>query len=261
MSMRFVDTHCHLYADDFKDDIEDTIERSIEAGVDKVLLPNIDLNSIPGMLNLKDSYPENMFPMMGLHPCDVKEDFKSVLTQMHEKFLENRTLYCGIGEIGMDLHWDKTTEVWQIEALITQVEWAIEYKLPVSLHTRNATQKVIEILKPYKGKLTGVFHCFTESEELAQEITKLGFYLGIGGVSTFKKAGVKEVVAKIGLDRVVLETDSPYLAPVPKRGKRNEPAYTRYIAENLATVLDMPLSEVAKITTANAQSVFHLVEM
>lgn len=259
--MRFVDTHCHLYADDFKDDIEDTIERSIEAGVDKVLLPNIDLNSIPGMLNLKDSYPENMFPMMGLHPCDVKEDFKSVLTQMHEKFLENRTLYCGIGEIGMDLHWDKTTEVWQIEALITQVEWAIEYKLPVSLHTRNATQKVIEILKPYKGKLTGVFHCFTESEELAQEITKLGFYLGIGGVSTFKKAGVKEVVAKIGLDRVVLETDSPYLAPVPKRGKRNEPAYTRYIAENLATVLDMPLSEVAKITTANAQSVFHLVEM
>ena len=261
MSMRLVDTHCHLYADDFNEDLVDTIERSIEAGVDKVLLPNIDLNSISAMLTLQDRFPENMFPMMGLHPCDVKEDFKSVLTQMHEKFLENRTLYCGIGEIGMDLHWDKTTEAWQIEALITQVEWAIEYKLPVSLHTRNATQKVIEILKPYKGKLTGVFHCFTESEELAQEITKLGFYLGIGGVSTFKKAGVKEVVAKIGLDRVVLETDSPYLAPVPKRGKRNEPAYTRYIAENLATVLNMPLSEVAKITTANAQSVFHLVEM
>ena len=261
MSMRLVDTHCHLYADDFKEDLVDTIERSIEAGVDKVLLPNIDLNSISAMLTLQDRFPENMFPMMGLHPCDVKEDFKSVLTQMHDKFLENRTLYCGIGEIGMDLHWDKTTEAWQIEALITQVEWAVEYNLPVSLHTRNATQKVIELLKPYKDRLTGVFHCFTESEELAQEIIKLGFYLGIGGVSTFKKAGVKEVVAKIGLDRVVLETDSPYLAPVPKRGKRNEPAYIRCIAENLATVMDMPLTEVAKITTANAQSVFPLVYM
>ena len=259
--MRLVDTHCHLYADDFKEDLEDSIERSIEAGVDRVLLPNIDVNSIPAMLNLQNRFPENMFPMMGLHPCDVKEDFKSVLMQMQEKFLENTALYCGIGEIGMDLHWDKTTEVWQIEALITQVEWAVEYNLPVSLHTRNATQKVIELLKPYKGKITGVFHCFTESEELAQEIIKLGFYLGIGGVSTFKKAGVKEVVAKIGLDRVVLETDSPYLAPVPKRGKRNEPSYTRYIAENLSTVMDMPLSEVAKITTANAQSIFHLVDM
>jgi TatD DNase family protein len=261
VNMRLVDTHCHLYADDFKDDLEDSVARSIEAGVDRVLLPNIDIVSIPAMLSLQDRFPENMFSMMGLHPCDVKEDFNLVLTQMHKKYLENRALYCGIGEIGMDLHWDKTTEAWQIEALITQVEWAVEYNLPVSLHTRNATQKVIELLKPYKGKITGVFHSFTESEELAQEIIKLGFYLGIGGVSTFKKAGVKELVAKIGLDRVVLETDSPYLAPVPKRGKRNEPAYTRYIAENLATVLDMPLSEVAKITTANAQSVFHLMDM
>ena len=258
VDIRLVDTHCHLYADEFSEDLDDAVQRSIESGVDRVLLPNIDEQSIPKMHELCERYPQNMFPMMGLHPCDVKEDYKSVLTRMQETLHSNAEKYIGIGEIGMDLHWDKSTEEWQKDALLTQIEWAVENNLPVSLHTRNATQKVIDLLKPFQGKATGVFHCFTESQELAEEIVKLGFYLGIGGVSTFKNAGVKQVIQNMGLEVVVLETDSPYLAPTPKRGKRNEPSYTRYIAENLSILLDVSLEEVARVTTANAQRVFHL---
>ncbi len=258
VDIRLVDTHCHLYAEEFSKDLDDAVQRSIELGVDRVLLPNIDEQSISKMHELCERYPQNMFPMMGLHPCDVKEDYNSVLTRMQETLHSNPDKYLGIGEIGMDLHWDKSTEEWQQNALVTQIEWAVKYNLPVSLHTRNATQKVINILKPLQGKVTGVFHCFTESQELAEEIVKLGFYLGIGGVSTFKNAGVKQVIQNMGLEYLVLETDSPYLAPTPKRGKRNEPSYTRYIAENLSILLDVSLEEVARSTTANAQRVFHL---
>ena len=156
----------------------------------------------------------------------------------------------------MDLYWDKSTQKWQEEAFLIQIRWAIEKNLPVSIHSRNATQEVIQLLKPYQGKVSGVFHCFSESKELAHEIVKLGFYLGIGGVVTFKKAGIANVIQEIGLQHVVLETDSPYLAPTPFRGKRNEPAYTRYVADKLAELTGLSLQEVSEITNNNVNQIF-----
>ena len=254
--VRLIDTHNHLYADAFDEDREAVIKRSIENGVDRVLLPNIDLDSIEKMHAVEDAYPENIKSMMGLHPCDVKGNYKEVLASMYPWIAKRN--YVGIGEVGMDLHWDATTKPWQVDALNIQVEWAKEFNLPLSLHTRNATQDVIQILKPHKGKVTGVFHCFSESTELAKEIIKLGFQLGIGGVITFKKAGIREVVSEIGIEHVVLETDSPYLAPTPYRGKRNEPAYVRLIADEVAMLTGLSSIEVAEKTTQNAASVFGL---
>ncbi len=253
--VRLVDTHNHLYADAFDEDRSEVVARSIEAGVDWVLLPNIDLASIERMHHLHEKFPQNTGCMMGLHPCDVKADFKKVLAEMYSWF--TKYSYVGVGEVGMDLHWDISTKDWQKEALLTQVEWAIEFGLPLSLHTRNATQEVIQLLKPYKGKVTGVFHCFSESAELAQEIIKLGFKLGIGGVITFKKAGIREVISQIGISELVLETDSPYLAPTPYRGKRNEPAFVRLIADEIASLTGNSIIEVAQRTTENALSLFH----
>lgn len=252
--MNYTDTHCHLYSDDFQEDIESVVSNSILSGVNKILLPNIDTDSIDVMHELSARFPENCFPMMGLHPCSVGEDYTTILEKMYSLFSINK--YVGVGEVGMDLYWDKTTEKIQKDALIKQVEWAIEFGLPLSLHTRNATQKVLEILKPYKGKVTGVFHCFSESQELADEIIKLGFYLGIGGVVTFKKAGIINVLNDIGIDKVVLETDSPYLAPTPYRGKRNEPSYVKNIAEFISDSLDIELHEVSKSSQRNVNQLF-----
>jgi TatD DNase family protein len=194
--------------------------------------------------------------MMGLHPCDVKSDYKHVLQEMGQWF--DKRSYVGVGEVGMDLYWDRSTQEWQQEALLIQLEWAKFYNLPLSLHTRSATQEVIQLLKPFKGQVRGVFHCFSESIELANEIIKLGFKLGIGGVVTFKKAGIREVVAQLDLAHLVLETDSPYLAPTPFRGKRNEPAYVKLIAEEVAQLTGHTVDQVAAITTANAKDVFGL---
>lgn len=252
--VKFTDTHCHLYSDDFNEDIERVVASSISAGVNKILLPNIDVESINSMHELGSKYPENCFPMMGLHPCSVSEDYNDILETMYSLFSRNN--YVGVGEVGMDLYWDKTTENIQKDALIKQIEWAVEFGLPLSLHTRNATHKVLEILKPYKGKVTGVFHCFSESRELADEIIKLGFYLGIGGVVTFKKAKIINVLHEIGIDKVVLETDSPYLAPTPYRGKRNEPAYVKNIAEFVADSLSIELEEVSKRSQNNVIQLF-----
>jgi TatD DNase family protein len=196
--------------------------------------------------------------MMGLHPCDVKPDYETEIAQLFS-FFDTHT-YCAVGEIGIDLYWDKTTQDIQEKAFLMQVEFALSKSLPIAIHSRNATHRIIEMLKPYKSKgLTGVFHCFSESVELAEEILKLGgFKLGIGGVLTYKNAGLPEVLKQIDLQHIILETDSPYLPPVPHRGKRNEPAYTRLVAEKLADVKGVSLREVADITTANAEQLFGL---
>jgi TatD DNase family protein len=196
--------------------------------------------------------------MMGLHPCDVKPDYETEIAQLFS-FFDTHT-YCAVGEIGIDSYWDKTTQDIQEKAFLMQVEFALSKSLPIAIHSRNATHRIIEMLKPYKSKgLTGVFHCFSESVELAEEILKLGgFKLGIGGVLTYKNAGLPEVMQQIDLQHIILETDSPYLPPVPHRGKRNEPAYTRLVAEKLADVKGVSLREVADITTANAEQLFGL---
>jgi TatD DNase family protein len=256
--MRLIDTHCHLYSDVFNEDREEAIANAKRMGVDRILLPNVDLQTVAGMHELVANHPGVCYPMMGLHPCDVKSDYETEIAQLFS-FFDTHT-YCAVGEIGIDLYWDKTTQDIQEKAFLMQVEFALSKSLPIAIHSRNATHRIIEMLKPYKSKgLTGVFHCFSESVELAEEILKLGgFKLGIGGVLTYKNAGLPEVLKQIDLQHIILETDSPYLPPVPHRGKRNEPAYTRLVAEKLADVKGVSLREVADITTANAEQLFGL---
>ena len=256
--MRLIDTHCHLYSDVFDEDREQAIANAKRMGVDRILLPNVDLQTVAGMHELVANHPGICYPMMGLHPCDVKPDYETEIAQLFS-FFDIHT-YCAVGEIGVDLYWDKSTQDIQEKAFLMQVEFALSKRLPIAIHSRNATHRIIEMLKPYKSKgLTGVFHCFSESLELAEEILKLGgFKLGIGGVLTYKNAGLPEVLKQIDLQHIILETDSPYLPPVPHRGKRNEPAYTRLVAEKLADVKGVSLREVADITTANAEQLFGL---
>ncbi len=256
--VHLIDTHCHLYSVKFNEDRAQAIERALKAGVQQILLPNIDLDSIPGLHQLMCDFPNQCFGMMGLHPCDVKEDYSSVLTQMFDLF--DREKYYAVGEMGMDLYWDKTTEEIQKQAFLLQAEFALAHNLPLAIHTRNATQQTIQLLKQFKGKgLRGVFHCFSESLELAHEILKLeGFYLGIGGVLTFKNAGLAEVLQHIDVSHLILETDSPYLPPVPHRGTRNEPAYTLLVAQKLAEVKSLSLQHIAAATTQNAIDLFQL---
>lgn len=256
--MRLIDTHCHLYGEQFDTDREQVIANAKRMGVDRILLPNVDLQTVAGMHELVVNHPGVCYPMMGLHPCDVKPDFEAEIAQLFS-FFDTHT-YCAVGEIGIDLYWDKTTQDIQEQAFLMQVDFALKKGLSIAIHSRNATHRIIELLKNYKGKgLRGVFHCFSESLELAQEILKLdGFLLGIGGVLTFKNAGLPEVLKQIDLEHIILETDSPYLPPVPHRGKRNEPAYTRLVAEKLADVKGVSLREVAEITTANAEQLFGL---
>jgi TatD DNase family protein len=242
----------------FNEDREQAIANAKRMGVDRILLPNVDLQTVAGMHELVENHPGVCYPMMGLHPCDVKSDYETEIAQLFS-FFDTHT-YCAVGEIGIDLYWDKTTQDIQEKAFLMQVEFALSKSLPIAIHSRNATHRIIEMLKPYKSKgLTGVFHCFSESVELAEEILKLGgFKLGIGGVLTYKNAGLPEVLKQIDLQHIILETDSPYLPPVPHRGKRNEPAYTRLVAEKLADVKGVSLREVADITTANAEQLFGL---
>ena len=256
--MRLIDTHCHLYSEQFDTDREQVIANAKRMGVDRILLPNVDLQTVAGMHELVANHPGVCYPMMGLHPCDVKPDYETEIAQLFS-FFDTHT-YCAVGEIGIDLYWDKTTQDIQEKAFLMQVEFALSKSLPIAIHSRNATHRIIEMLKPYKSKgLTGVFHCFSESLQLAEEILKLGgFKLGIGGVLTYKNAGLPEVMQQIDLQHIILETDSPYLPPVPHRGKRNEPAYTRLVAEKLADVKGVSLRDIADITTANAEQLFGL---
>jgi TatD DNase family protein len=251
----FIDTHAHIYAQQFEKDQADTIQRAFEQGVNKIYMPNIDHTSIDAMLEVEAKYPENCFAMMGLHPCSVKQDFEKELYKV-EDWLNKRS-FVAVGEIGTDLYWDKTFYEQQAEAFKIQVEWAKKHQRPIVIHCRDSFQETIDLLTPLMDdKLTGVFHCFTGSVADAQQVIELGFYLGIGGVSTFKNGGLDKVLPEVPLEHLVLETDCPYLAPVPHRGKRNESAYVPLIAQKLAEIKGITVEDVAESTTQNAENLF-----
>ena len=255
----FVDTHTHLYVKQFDDDRQEMIARAIEAGVETFFLPNIDQDSIESMLSLEAKYPNRCYAMMGLHPCSVDENVEEALNVVKNN-LEKRS-FVAIGEIGIDLYWEKKFFAQQEMAFKKQISWAKEADVPIVIHCRDATPEVLRILRECKDdKLRGIFHCFGGSLEEAQQIIELGFLLGIGGVLTFKKAGLDKTLLDVGLENIVLETDSPYLAPVPYRGKRNESAYLRLVAEKLAEIKQMPVAEIAKITSENALRIFQMNE-
>jgi len=257
MPLIFIDSHAHIYADTFAPDRNETIRKATEAGVEQILMPNIDHTSIDIMLRTESDHPTTCLAMMGLHPCSVQKNFESELYEV-ENWLSKRK-FLAIGESGIDLYWDKTLLAQQQEALRIQVRWAKQYQIPIVLHTREAFAEVFEIIEQEQdGSLTGVFHCFSGSLEEAEKVRKLGFYLGLGGVVSFKNGGLDKIIPDIDLDRVLLETDCPYLAPVPYRGKRNEPAYLPLIAQRIAELKKINLSEVAQITTANTQKLFNL---
>lgn len=255
--MILTDTHCHLYSEEFAVDIEEVIKNAAIEGVQQFYLPGIDSTAIESMLALEKKFPGKCIAMIGLHPCYVKDNYDEEL-EIVRGWLTKRE-FAAIGEIGLDFYWDKTFLIQQYQAFRTQIEWAIEYKRPIVIHTRNAMQETINLVKEYKSKgLSGIFHCFSGSYESAKEIIDAGFYLGIGGVVTYKNAGLAEVLTKIDLEHLVLETDAPYLTPVPFRGKRNESSYLKYIAAKIAAIKQVPLEEVASITTANAEKIFAL---
>lgn len=255
--MQLIDTHCHIYADAFDNDRKEMIDRAIKEGATRLLMPAIDLETHEGMLALEENYPGTCFSMMGLHPCSVRADFEEELAAIN-RYFEQRS-FIAVGEIGLDFYWDLSFKEQQYEAFHRQIEMALNYDIPIVIHSRESTDECIQIVKEHqKGKLKGVFHCFGGSPKQANEIIDLGFYLGIGGVLTFKKAGLDVVMKELGLRNIVLETDAPYLAPVPFRGKRNECSYIKYVAQKLADINQIPVEEVAAITTANAQSLFSI---
>ncbi|MBM3434639.1 MAG: TatD family deoxyribonuclease [Bacteroidetes bacterium] len=255
--MFLIDSHTHLYLDPFHDDRHDMVKRAVQAEVRYMLLPNIDSTSVQGMLELCSVFPENCFPMMGLHPTSVKENFRDELKQVDE-WLDRQKFYA-IGETGIDMHWDKTRLKEQETAFVHQIGLAKKYKLPIIIHSRNSFDEIFSVLGGRTDNdLIGVFHCFTGTLVQAEKIIEMGFLLGIGGVVTFKNSGLDEVVEKIGLEHIILETDAPFLAPVPFRGKRNESAYTRIIAEKISQITQIPLSQVAEITSANAKKLFKI---
>lgn len=254
-----IDTHSHCYLPSMKEDRDTWIQRLETHQVSSVLLPNIDEESVVPMLELCEAFPNRFFPMMGIHPCDVKEDFVAVLDRIYTILKADPARYVGIGEIGLDYHWDLTYVKEQKIALKTQFEWALEYDKAVSIHSRKSNHDVIPLITRYAKKgLRGVMHCFSGSMQEAQRIIDCGFYLGIGGVLTYPKSGLQEVIKDIDLKHIVLETDAPYLAPVPYRGKRNESAYVRDIAIYLANIKNIQLEEVEEITTNNSRQVFKL---
>ncbi|MEO6251968.1 MAG: TatD family hydrolase [Ferruginibacter sp.] len=252
-----VDTHCHLYLDDFKRDIQEVIKRAEKEGVHKFYLPAIDSSEMENLFLLEAHYPEKCIAMMGLHPCSVKENYLEELTLVKDWLAKRK--FAAVGEIGLDFYWDKTFTAQQYEAFSMQIELALQYKLPIVIHTRNAMQETIEVVKEFVPRgVRGIFHCFGGTVENAEEIIGAGFYLGIGGVLTYKKSGLAEVLEKIDLKYMVLETDSPYLTPVPFRGKRNESSYLKYVIEKLALIKNVSVDEVASVTTANAEKIFGL---
>lgn len=256
--MIFIDTHTHLFSPSFNEDRTDAVQRAINAGVDKLLLPNIDVDSISAMYDLCNQFPNNCFPMMGLHPGSVDENWERNLEVIKEHLFTRKNL--AVGEIGMDLYWDKTFQDAQAQAFRQQISWAKELKLPIIIHAREAFEEIFDIVDELNDdNLRGIFHCFTGTLEQARKIQEYGgFMLGLGGVLTYKKSGLDEVVKDIPIDMIVLETDSPYLPPTPHRGKRNESAYLIHIAEKLAEIKQMKLTEVADLTTANARQMFNL---
>ena len=252
-----VDTHCHLYLAEFKIDIDEVIKRAEAEGVNKFYLPGIDSTEIENIILLENKFPEKCIAMMGLHPCSVKENYLEELAVVKDWLAKRK--FAAVGEIGLDLYWDKTFVMQQYEAFRMQIGLSVQYNLPIVIHTRNAMQETIDIVKEFvPAGVKGVFHCFGGTLENANEIIDAGFYLGIGGVVTYKKSGLAEVLDKIDLKHIVLETDSPYLTPVPFRGKRNESSYLKYVVKKLAEIKKVSIEEVAAITTANAEKIFGL---
>jgi len=253
--MTIIDTHSHIYLPELDPDRPGMIERAEKEGVTKILMPAIDHTTHETMLKLENSDTARYKSMMGLHPCSVKTGYREELKTARD-YLEERT-FVAVGEIGLDFYWDKSFTDQQYKAFHEQIEWALHFDIPIVIHSRESTDACIAVVEEHqKGKLKGVFHCFSGTLEQAQKIIGLGFYLGIGGVVTFKNAGLDRVLEHISLDHVVLETDTPYLAPVPFRGKRNEPAYLSYVVDKLAALKNVSREEIASLTTANAGKLF-----
>jgi TatD DNase family protein len=253
--MELIDTHCHLYDQALIGDIENIMQRAISAGVTRFYLPAIDRESEPGMLALEKRFPDTCFAMQGLHPGSVKSDFKNALQHVEQSLAGRR--FAAIGEIGLDFYWDRSFEKEQYLVFHQQVEWASSLNLPIVIHSRESMDQTIRVVREHQnGNLGGIFHCFNEDESAAKEIVDLGFYLGIGGTITYKKSKLPETLKYIALEHIVLETDSPYLPPVPYRGKRNESSYIVYVAQKLAEIKDVSIEEVAAKTTDNAMRIF-----
>ncbi len=252
----FSDSHCHIYAEEFSEDRDAVVQRAIEAGIKRIFLPNIDLSSYRPMLDLSTRWKDTCFPMLGLHPCSVKENYLEILEELWQK--RNESGFVGIGETGIDLYWDNTFLLEQKQALRIQAEWAKELDIPLILHVRDSFDEVCSVLDEVNdSRLKGIFHCFTGTVTQAQKVINFGnFYLGVGGVSTFRNSNLVEVLKEIGMDKIVLETDAPYLAPVPFRGKRNEPSYVLHIASHLCTALEIPIYELSSITERNIDNLF-----
>lgn len=253
--MIFSDTHTHLFDKAFDMDRSVSIQKAIDNGVSKMFLPNVDLHSIQPMLDVVWEFPENCFPMMGLHPCDVNEHYLDALKLMHAWFKKRK--FFGVGEIGLDYYWSQEFKEKQKDAFLIQLNWGIEFDLPVIIHSRESIDDCIAMVEPLSKKgLRGIFHCFTGTIAQAEKIIACGFYLGIGGVLTYKNSGLADVIKDIPLEHLVLETDAPYLAPVPHRGKRNESFYLKEIAHKLAEVKQCGIKSIADITTENSKKIF-----
>ncbi len=253
----WIDTHAHIYSEEFNIDSSDMLVRCEEENVKKIFMPNIDHTSVDAMMEVERKNPNRCYSMMGLHPCSVKKDFEKELYVVEDWL--NKRKFAAVGEMGTDLYWDKSFWSEQQDAFKVQVLWAKKHQLPLVIHCRESIDETIELLKPLAdGILTGIFHCFSGTIEQAKKIIEMNFYLGIGGVVTFKNGGLDKVIPDLDVNRIVLETDSPYLAPVPHRGKRNEPSYLTLIAHKICELKKMKLSELQKITSDTALKIFEI---
>ena len=253
--MELIDSHCHLYLSAFADDIDAVIQRAMEAGVSRFYLPAIDQGSEEALFALEMKYPGICFAMQGLHPCSVKEDVELALRHVGQSLAKRN--FAAVGETGLDFYWDRKFEKEQYRAFRQQIEWALHADLPVVIHSRESIDQTIAVIGEHqKGGLRGVFHCFNEDEDSARRIIDLGFHMGIGGTLTYKNSKLPAVIEKIGLKNILLETDAPYLPPVPFRGKRNESSYLVHVVQKLAEILDMPADEIARLTTDNSLCLF-----
>ena len=255
--MKLIDTHCHIYASEFDPDRPAMLARARDEGITNMLMPAIDSSTHESMLRLENEFPVECKSMMGLHPCSVKANYQEEM-QIVDQYFKERS-FIAVGETGLDFYWDLSFRNEQVEVFQRQIDSAIQFNIPVVIHSRNSIDECIQMVtRNQKGNLKGVFHCFSGSLEQAKKIIDLNFYLGIGGVISFKNAGLDQVMTQLDLKQIVLETDAPYLAPVPFRGKRNECSYLKYILQKLADVKELPVKEIAAVTTANAATLFNL---
>lgn len=253
--MKLIDTHCHLYSKEFDRDREEMLQRADKEGVERFYLPMVDSESRQALLELEAAHPGVCLAMTGLHPTSIKGDYLEELRTIEEDL--SRRKWAAIGEIGLDFYWDRTYEDFQYKAFRKQIGWALDHALPIVIHSRDSMKECISVVREFAGPgLRGVFHCFGGTADDARQVMQMGFFLGIGGVITYKSSSLAVVLAEVGLGSVVLETDAPYLAPVPWRGKRNEPAYLKFVVEKIAAAVGKTAEEVAAVTTANAEKLF-----